>query len=81
MASRLPHSTFRRHCPKLLSAIIGSVLLFGSTACSPDTTGALADLAAASSGRLVQILLKSYFENEIARANPDPNIPIAQQIH
>ncbi len=81
MASRSAHSRVKGRGPKSLCALLGSALLLGSTACSPDTTSALADLAATTSGNLVQILLKSYFDNEIARANPDPDIPISEQIH
>ncbi len=57
----------------------GSAVLGGG--CTVDTQTSLADLAATTVGNFVQIVLKGYFDNQIGKANPDPNIPISQQSH
>ncbi len=68
---------------RLICGVLGTAGLFGlSAGCTnTDTLTSLADLTATTAGNLVQILLKGYLENQIARANPDPNIPISRQLH
>lgn len=66
----------------MAAGLLAGAVLTGVPGCANnDTTSALADLAATTSGNVVEILVNGFLHDWLAHQQPDPSIPLAQQQH
>jgi hypothetical protein len=70
----------RTHRKLWITMLAAGMILPGTSCVTTDTASSLADLAASTTGSLVEILVKSYLDSHLPGASdPDLSAPISEQ--